>query len=243
MRIFIRFLLASLFLIHFEIHANTNDNDTISEPMRVLTLSKNVISKAQKAWGLTIPLQNETIEQTKKGAFCALGEDVIDFEFVSSSLFGRIYDHAEEETKSDIEDSLLNNYAHVFLEQIGEKINYTYDWENVKIESENFGRSKDRTEGYSVEVTTWKPEYDNLPEGSSKPTSSVKFEFIKDSHSDTFKIVDLILAGARVSKFYAAFVQNIRRRKNTLEEVLDTWAKESIPLCPEDTAPYAKLLE
>ena len=233
MRNFTRILLA-LFLFSI-LQARAEANET------ALTSAKKLIKKAQIAWDTKKPLENDTLEETKKGAYCAMGEDSIDFEFVSSSMFGRIYTKADGDQQLAIREALLNNYAQVFLNQIGYKINYTYDWEKAQIENKKFGRGRDRVEGISIKVITWKPEYDKLPE-DSRPTSYVIFElFDSPTTPGTYYVADIVLAGIRVSELYKSWVKNIRLKRTTLEKVLKDWAAENTPLCPEDTDPYRKL--
>lgn len=208
-----------------------------------LETTQKVIRQAQKVWSLKKAISGESILETKKGAFCALGEDFIHLTFISQVLFGRTYTKANEKTQIEVQNALLNNFSHIFLNEIADKINYHFDWEKAQIQTGSFGRGDIRTSGFSIKVATWpKGQPPSLASGSSP--SYVIFDLIEntqDSHVKTYKVIDLVLAGLRVSELYKPWVNNIRMGRNTLEEVLEVWSTENQPLCPAKTQPYRKL--
>jgi hypothetical protein len=219
-----------------------NLNSIYAQDTQPVDTAKNIIFRAQKVWSINKALDGESLLQTKKGAYCAMGEDHFDLDFLTLGIFSRTYQKANENTKILLRDAVLDNYAHIFLNQIGDKINYSYDWDNAQVSKITLGRGSQRVDGFEVKITTWAPQYNEMEPGKTRPTSSVIFEMkAHPSIENELSITDLVLAGIRVSGLYSQWSRDIQLGRKSIEEVLEAWSKENQPLCPQDTAPYRAL--
>jgi hypothetical protein len=176
-------------------------------------------------------LQKQDINLKRKFRYCELGKEIIELRQLATQLFQRSYTQASEETQLAIERALLNNYSHVLVNNIAEKITADFDWNNAKVTPITFGRGANRLSGYEVKVVALS---DSGQFSENKPPSiQVAFEILENSKAkDDYFIVDLILVGFRVSQFYAKVAQDVQRGRTRLEDVLIDWEKQHSPHCP-----------
>ena len=219
----------------------SNAKVTESSKQNALTTAKNYIKFAKMAWELETSFAEESLDQTKKGAYCAMGEELIDLATMSKNIFGDVYKNTSDQEKHIIENALLDNIAHIFLDKIGDKINFVFDWEKAHVQETRIGRGRDRVKGLKVDVKTWHPKFDIPASTQPKKTSTLTFEIIPTETEGEYLLVDLVLKGIRVSSLYGEWVRQIRLEIKTLDEVLSIWEDQNDPNCPSDLEPYRNL--
>lgn len=221
--------LFSFFILFILLSPSNSQSSPIDEG--ALSFVKNFVNEAQKIWNLEKVHYGNSLLESKKDLYCQLGERTLHLPFISEHLFKRAYLKSEPEIKTQIEIALLNNYTHVFLNQVGEKILYSYDWEKSQIRKTLSGRGQQRSEGYEIKVITWPPQSPRLTLGDS---SSVVFEVRSQQGADEkiYSLTDVVLDGFRVSGLYTQWGKDVWMNKRRLEDVLSQWERDHQPNCP-----------